>query len=501
MMKRPYSNTTSNASSDGHQHHRRMAVFAGPHKSASSSVQELFMKYAGNGPEGKLVKHPSLQKWTWPWNPRRRSYLPRKGFAPLVTEEIGFHRLIWDTILQVWNTTSTGDDGNNFVSPNIIWGTEELDRFGTTPWSGRNGLQAIYQVWNLTRPSSLDIVVNYRRPRKDQWISIWKQLIRKAEGVSYSGFLCDPDEYLRIWEYLDCVANPLGLVQALLDFWDAQRRMMDTTTTRTGTVTIHLLDMQGVAAMKGDVGHVLACDVLGVECTADHWLPNVERPILQNAKSGNPGLSTEQMEEIEWILQQRDCSYRQRFLEATSTTSGSITNDKSTPTRLALHYADNIWDVCPSSSSSRFSNTTFLLDLLQSQVGCGTFKKTTISTLRQQARTQVATIALQPQAVNGSTAEKGLPDILRQKPPSSSSSSSVELLQRSPKKKTIDDSNTHLVQTAKAQLLVMYVLLVLMIGILVRRLKCRGYVPHQRRLAGRHRIMAAARSSSNGTGT
>ena len=180
---------------------RRLVIFAGPHKSASSTVQEFFMKTASSISQ----HHPALVNWTWPYNPRRRSYLPRKGFAPLVVEGPGFVQLIHDTICSVWNSSDT----------HLILGTEELDRFGTAPWSGRDGLGAIRGVYNVTRPSSMEIVVNYRRPRRDQWVSIWKQLTR-SDPIPYAQFLCDPSEYLGIWEYLDSVANPLGLAKAVV---------------------------------------------------------------------------------------------------------------------------------------------------------------------------------------------------------------------------------------------------------------------------------------------
>jgi len=441
-----------------------MVIFAGPHKSASSSVQELFMKFASNDPSRKGEwNHPSLQQWTWPWNPRRHSYQPRKGFAPLVTEGIGYHRLIWDTILQVWNAT---DSSGHFLSPHIIWGTEELDRFGTTPWSGRNGLQAMYDVFHWTRPSQLEIVVNYRRPRQAQWVSIWKQLMRKIhEGRAYQGFLCDPEEYQRIWEYLDCVANPLGFIEALLDFWDKKLQSETLDTTTRPSVLVHLLDMEGIAGQKRDVGHVLACDVLGVNCTADHWLPDVERPILRNAKTGNPELSDAQMEEMEWILRQRDCSYRQRLVEATTVLAGQGS------TRLHLHYADTLWDACSTNyryDSSMFANTTFLLDLLQSQVGCGHRSQTAIAELQKRQREQTILSTFKDTA---QTRVGGSRPSSRAMPPG--------------------DDPTDMVRSAKIQLCVLYMLLVLVVGVLVRRLKFRGCVP-PRRLVGRHQ--AAKRS-------
>jgi hypothetical protein len=90
--------------------------------------------------------------------------------------------------------------------------------FGAAPWLHRNGIDdAIQGVYNITQPREFQVVVNYRRPRRDQWISIWKQLTR-SEPKPYSEFICNEnvEEQLRIWKCLDCVANPLGLVQALL---------------------------------------------------------------------------------------------------------------------------------------------------------------------------------------------------------------------------------------------------------------------------------------------
>lgn len=147
-----------------------MVVFAGPHKSASSSVQELFVEYANN----EEPKHPSFQNWTWPLVTSELYFLPRKGFAPLVTAGSEHHPAIWKRLLEVWHAKS--ETTGEWVHPNIIWGTEELDRFGKVPWSGRNGLLAMEKVWGLIRPPQLEVVVNYRRPCRDQWISIWKQL-------------------------------------------------------------------------------------------------------------------------------------------------------------------------------------------------------------------------------------------------------------------------------------------------------------------------------------
>lgn len=438
--------------------HRRMVVFAGPHKSASSSVQELFMKLASSRlPPDK--RHPSLVNWTWPWNPRRRSYLPRKGFAPLVTESgDGFHQLIWGTISEVWHgnlnvSTPTSVITNMGEDTNLIWGTEELDRFGSTPWSGRNGIDAIkavqHHVKDPTIQSPLEIVVNYRRPRKDQWISIWKQLTRTQKSASsYSDFLCDTNEYIRIWEYIDCVANPLGLVHALLEVKEYENIAWK----------VHLLDMKGIAEQGQDVGHVLACEVLQVPCKKTNWLPGTdERPIVQNAKSGNPDLTEEALKDLEWVLRQRDCAYMQSLEAARD--DGS----------LIVHHGDALWEDCENVHSARhgnknyisklFSNSSFLLDLIQSQVGCsgGGSVPNNISGWRKRMSSEFPTA--------------GTPDE-RTMPPSNRTRH-VSFANRGPPLSAELSEVDPLMQAAQGQLLITQLLLLLLVGFIARNLRIR----------------------------
>lgn len=459
-----------------------MVVLMGPHKSASSSVQELFLKYASgqslDHPAFPQAHHPSLEDWIWPYIIRRRSYLPRKGFAPLVTEEIGFHKLIWKTMWNDWNSNITGH--------NMVWGSEELDRFGVAPWSHRNGIQAIQQVIDRMPPSQLDLVVNYRQPRQDQWISIWKQLYRKQDSStesSYSNFMCDPMEALRIWEYLDCVANPLGLVQAVLSEITPPTKNTTTTTTTMTRIVVHLMDMQGIESMDRDVGHVIACDVLKVPCTDNHWLPQIEHPIVKNRRSRPSGLTEAQLQDMEWVLQQRDCSYRQELDHA-------VKNGK-----LQLHYGDHLWDSCPEDDESlsqvtlsHYQNTTWLMDLLQSQVGCGSSSmsfESTIGDLRRQRQ--------------GGMSSKGIDTTLNTKRYGVSLGGRSSLPHHH---KTNALNNPHqppeehqmiIHQTATAQIFVLYLLLLACVATILRRIKWRHLKPHQRRLVGRRHVAATKR--------
>jgi len=514
----------------------RMVVFLGPHKSASSSVQELFMEHASDGPDGTTIHHPSLIRWTWPYTIRRRSYLPRKGFAPLVTENIGFHKLIWETMIQTWtnhhqhhngtnqtdvgqhpnqhnhqsninsstNKISTSSPQKQLPQQHMIWGSEELDRFGKTPWSHRNGINAIHQVIQQMPPTHLDLIVNYRRPRQDQWISIWKQLYRPKPNQmvdnsignekknSYADFLCDIDEKDRLWEYLDCVANPLGLIATLLEAFPTEM------------TTVHLMDMQGIGEIRRDVGHVIACDVLHVPCTTKHWLPNIKRPIIQNRRKGDSGLSTQQLDDMEWLFLQRDCSYRKQlqdhiFLSPPQKKANDKTNESHniSLSSLVLHYAEKLWDECHIAMQEEetqliFRNTTWLMEHLQSQVGCGPLSGTAIEDVRKQYQKNKKTpinLSSNPRQseINSMTVR---PSNIDHRPILSSSPLDVQapdevdghhgLQQQQP-----DD--VFLKKTATTQLIGMYLFLIVVIGTILRRVKCHRFHP-QRRLAGRRKV-------------
>ena len=86
----------------------------------------------------------------------------------------------------------------------------------------------------------------------------------------------------------------------------------------------------------------------------------MENPILQNKKTGNPELSRIQLEDMEWALRQRDCGYRDFLWQHP---------------HLQVYHGEMMWNNCENVQSS-FVNTTFLLDLLQNQMGCGKENRT-----------------------------------------------------------------------------------------------------------------------------
>jgi len=256
---------------------------------------------------------------------------------------------------------------------NVAVGSEEFDRFGSVPWSGRNGTAAIQQIIDWSNPvKQIDIVINFRSPRHTQWISIWKQLMsledqqqqqqqqekNEISSVSYPEWICeegiDQKGTAKVWEYLDCVSNPLGLTLHLLE------RLPE-------RVKVWLIDMGGVLDHGFDISHVSACHILGLPCT-DGWVRGINRTLVMNPKS-RPlnGVSSTQLDEMNWILRQRDCIYQSKL------------EDFRRKGRLKILYPQDLsWTHCQKCSTidlmdddnDIFQNTTFLLQAMRSQFGC-----------------------------------------------------------------------------------------------------------------------------------
>lgn len=304
---------------------------------------------------------------------------PRKQWARLVTDPINTTD-VRSRELRLKLREALQEATRN-VS-NIVLGSEEFDRFGLVPWSHRDGRQSLQHLVEWTQSALhsgqsnasdsklyLDVVVNYRTPRSDQWISIWKQLMsfqenrQKTSSYTYPEWICQPhiQEYNKVWEYLDCVSNPLGLVHSLTQYFTSSSLFSEERI----QWRITLIDMGGVSQKGLDIAHVSACDILGIPCT-NGWVRGINRTLQVNAKSRPLGdVSSLQLNELEWLLRQRDCAFQQILEESVNIGQVSIL------------YKDSLWATCPARSFSsthsdarRFLNTSYLLRLMQSQFRC-----------------------------------------------------------------------------------------------------------------------------------
>ena len=174
------------------------------------------------------------------------------------------------------------------------------------------------------------------------------------------------------------------------EFVVTQKQQQQTNVIST-SAKVHLMDMKGITEANKDISHTIACEVLNIPTCVDGWLvlpdndaqQNHDKTIViqQNQKSGNPGLSSQQLDDMEFLLRLRDCTYQQSLQQRSE--NYFVIHDGSSD-----HDGSNkFWDDCimmPTSSSSSSSvalwnesSTDDLLELLKDQVHCGSGRLST----------------------------------------------------------------------------------------------------------------------------
>jgi hypothetical protein len=335
---------------------KKLILFAGPHKAASGSVEQFFYNHA-SGYEGTTIAE-GLEGWLWPkvtqdlWVDSGETSTPMEKpsiFNALVSQadNATAQLILRQAIQDAWDASEHG----------IIIGTPEFDRVGTTSYTGRNGLQAMRGVIQQLRiePEDATVVLNYRTPRRDQWISIWKHVEGNDNDndVGYKGFLCkgNHDELI---ELLDTAMNPLKLAQLY----------------RKESWNVVLMDMSGVDALEKDISHAIACGVLeNTKCEEGFVVPVMQT--YNENYGGNKtlhSLGDKEQQNLDQLFRERDCYYEPL-----------LQNDEG----FRIFSRDTIWQGClrPGDESEKeektqqelyehLSDPEILLDVMKAQKGC-----------------------------------------------------------------------------------------------------------------------------------
>lgn len=327
---------------------QRLVIFAGPHGAASTTIETFYRRFASDagGP-----KHGSFAKWDWPNLQDDDMPLVSQTEVPadsalslLVTADD--KEDLQEEIMQKLHKLWTRED-----RPNIILGTEELDRIGLNPFTGYNALHAVKRIANRLELSheSIEIVLNYRTPRIDQWISIWKH-ITKESLERYRPFLCTVRELnvRKVWEMLDTAMNPLKVAQKY----------------RENGFRVTLIDMAKAKENERDVVHVLGCDVLGLPCGGLHpnWIDGLYNKTFFEGHEDReyPNFSDSQISKLDATFRNRDCFYKD-----------ALAGD--TMLKVVNAEKNSIWEECHGemiSEYQRLADTTNLFNELRKQREC-----------------------------------------------------------------------------------------------------------------------------------
>jgi hypothetical protein len=328
---------------------KRLVLFAGPHRSGSTSVEEFFQRYCKGSIKHDKDSFP-LRYWKWPeisQDHAKPGVPPYKVFQNLVLEPSMNDPLNMDIMIGIKEAYDTTQDG-------IILGTELFDQLGTySQYDGMLAMKRIVDYVGLTNdPDMVTVVVNYRAPRFDHWESVWKGSVQGTDRT-YQDFMCHTSQYHEKIELLATAANPLQVaLESQKQGWN-----------------IALMDMQGIEENGRDVSHTIACSVMGAKCQeSEGWVNNhVDETIHNNeAEDGHDiiELTDEERFKAEELLLARDCAYGAMMKEFQANGTADF----------KIHHERSLWMNCdPNLSATRYAellNPDLIFRGLLSQLKC-----------------------------------------------------------------------------------------------------------------------------------
>lgn len=301
----------------------RLVLFAGPHKTASTSIQWFFSRNASDqAPNEKL---PAFQNWTWPRfrepDNGNRLYSLNRGWIP---KKLKFYE---------------GRINQGLNHSNVVMGTENLCFFESTG--------SIDLILEWTQISDPEMIVNYRTPRTDTWLSLWKQNTRVGANKPYENYTFY-DYLFHAENPFPDQMNPLRLISKFVEQgWET-----------------HLMDMAGVQSDGLDISHTIACEILEVPCDLG-WVQGTDgQAVVRNERSGDAHLTDHQYRAFEYVLLQHDCSYVDTLQPYSH--------------HLTIHHRQELWRRCGDFLQAHINdlgNFSEVVDVLREIIACPSYSE------------------------------------------------------------------------------------------------------------------------------
>jgi hypothetical protein len=345
---------------NGGHRRRRLVVFIGPPKTASTSLEEFLSRYAD---DDNKTYASSFANWTYPrilGHPNGLKELrfgPQENPATFAKIEQQIRRVVRhhpekSIILGTEYLTAIVDVQNHLLNYLVNWTTPIISSNTTTTTTTTT---TSYSMPSLTP----EIVVLYRSPRISHFLSIWKQATQIAGkpyyGYSFQDWMCSPNKETRAFVQAKLVrhGNPLDFIHKLSVQKHLPTYLIDMGGLQNNSNAAEDLDLD----LDLDICHVFACDVLKVPCNSQSRILGLENVVIRkNSRKGNPNLTEPQLEALEHVFSLRDCNYFRQL------------QNHSLVTILHRH---KLWDRdCPEMDPMYRTNVSTMMDRMQQILQC-----------------------------------------------------------------------------------------------------------------------------------
>lgn len=231
----------------------------------------------------------------------------------------------------------------------IVVGTQLFDQIGHN--AIYDALTPMNKIVNRLgiEDSNVTVILNYRTPRIEHWLSIWKA---NDADSSYTDFMCKTYDNKELRK--DRMSQLAASMNALNGAYEFLKRGWN----------VKLIDLEGVHDTNKDVTHVIGCDILKGQCDGDGYLFRHDK--FRTPDEGIPDIGNDVSEEeavkIEQLFRYRDCGFEtllQPFLDGG---------------QMEVLYKDSIWADCNVDNQDTYHNLAGAEDLvysaLLSQLNC-----------------------------------------------------------------------------------------------------------------------------------
>lgn len=375
---------------------KQLYVFIGPHRSAATSVEEFFYKYARgrqpNGEHGKTYHALGTIRWPLVYGEYTNSTYeaePYRRFNSLITnnkKDINMHNEILDSIKRDWELPAG--------VKSIIFGGEEYDQIkpfiegngdgnkgnannGGGSYDSINAISDVVKHLGINVKDCVTIIVNYRLSRFEHWISIYNEFNSRVSGQQD-----DQDEITTIRSYEEhmCSETSVDKKNRIRELGTTMNPMYLSTKFLNEGYNVKMIDMSGVSNFGTDISHTIGCNILQGKCEESGWVKGhvdetITNKVFDNSKNGQGAIERKLIDDAEKIFLYRDCAYEKEL------------NDNP---KFDMVLKSDVWNTCQNtdqtmsnvyqSLSGAYSGDVeegnqLLFDALLSQVNCGNKKK------------------------------------------------------------------------------------------------------------------------------
>eukprot|EP00980_Cylindrotheca_fusiformis_P003431 scaffold766_cov57-Cylindrotheca_fusiformis.AAC.3 len=265
--------SSANVLLDGNHHRRRLVLYIGPPKTGSTTLQTFLAMYANRDSNSAAN---TMKDWNYPM-----FFGVRDGIKRSIVNDSAVQKRVENEFRRHQSSALNLVVASEF----LLMRSNQYKQFAE--WS------------NVTTP---EIVIHSRTPRFAHLQSMWKQQTQGSTkkvwyGWSFRNFICSKFATDFLSAKMSTTLDPIGRAHSILHELK---------------LPVYMMNMAGVEEQGMDISHAFACTILQVNCTTDgnKWVVGIPRtPVRANARSGEAGITKEQIDRIDNVFRQRDCAY------------------------------------------------------------------------------------------------------------------------------------------------------------------------------------------------